>query len=433
VIDFIDMEERRNNRKVENRLKDALRHDRARIQVGRISHFGLLEMSRQRLRTGVLEGSTTQCPHCQGTGIIRSVESVALAVLRALEDHLLRDARSSLTAVTTADGALYILNNKRAFVTEMEQRYGVTIAVQASERMQGANFAIERSAAPVTQRVVERTAINMESGFERQEGEEDVVEDAEPPPERDGGGRRPRRRRRRGRGRDERDEERSSYREHRGGERALSSGHSESDDAGPETGQGDEPPELRPQVREEFAEQPVDIPAGMGEQPSLPYGEVARDDGRDEDREDRSGRRRRRGRRGGRRGRGRDQGPREGEEEHAEPGAQASEAGNGASEPHAAAAHDADVAFEAPSAEAQSPAAPDASTEPDVREQAWPADADRFGREPEPPQQAAASSTAASPDAGDPEPAHAQPSEPDGEDPSRPARKGWWQRRFSGA
>ncbi len=91
VIDFIDMEERRNNRKVESRLKDALRHDRARIQVGRISHFGLLEMSRQRLRTGVVEGSTSQCPHCQGTGIVRSTESVALAVLRAIEDQLMRD------------------------------------------------------------------------------------------------------------------------------------------------------------------------------------------------------------------------------------------------------------------------------------------------------------------------------------------------------
>jgi ribonuclease E len=119
VIDFIDMEERRNNRKVEGRLKEALRHDRARIQVGRISHFGLLEMSRQRLRTGVLEGSTTQCPHCQGTGIIRSVESVALAVLRALEDHLLRDTNSGLVAVTTANVALYILNNKRTFITDM--------------------------------------------------------------------------------------------------------------------------------------------------------------------------------------------------------------------------------------------------------------------------------------------------------------------------
>src|SRR4029453_10761037 len=169
---------------------------------GRISHFGLLEMSRQRLRTGVLEGSTTQCPHCQGTGIIRSVESMALAVLRALEDQLLRDARSSLTAVTTADVALYILNNKRAFVTDMERRYGITIAVQASDRMQGANFAIERSAVQLApQRTVERAVVNMESGFEAQEGEEEPVaeEAAEAPAERDDGSRRSRRRRRRGR------------------------------------------------------------------------------------------------------------------------------------------------------------------------------------------------------------------------------------------
>ncbi|MFK5012109.1 ribonuclease E, partial [Klebsiella pneumoniae] len=96
---------------------DCLRHDRARIQVGRISHFGLLEMSRQRLRTGVLEGSTSQCPHCQGTGIIRSVESVALAVLRGIEDHLLRDQRHAINVFTTSEVALYILNNKRAFIT----------------------------------------------------------------------------------------------------------------------------------------------------------------------------------------------------------------------------------------------------------------------------------------------------------------------------
>ena len=189
VIDFIDMEERRNNRKVENRLKDALRHDRARIQVGRISHFGLLEMSRQRLRTGVLEGSTTQCPHCQGTGIIRSVESVALAVLRALEDQLLRDARNSLTAVTTADVALYILNNKRAFVTDMERRYGIVITVQASDRMQGANFAIERSA-------VQRGAAEGCRARGRQHGmglrapggraTSDVAEETEEAPERGG-------------------------------------------------------------------------------------------------------------------------------------------------------------------------------------------------------------------------------------------------------
>ena len=164
VIDFIDMEERRNNRKVENRLKDALRHDRARIQVGRISHFGLLEMSRQRLRTGVVEGSTSQCPHCQGTGIVRSTESVALAVLRAIEDHLVRDARSSLTAVTTADVALYILNNKRSFVTDMERRHGVSITVEASARMQGANFAIEKSAAPVAPQKASRAACGRQHG-----------------------------------------------------------------------------------------------------------------------------------------------------------------------------------------------------------------------------------------------------------------------------
>ncbi len=178
VIDFIDMEEKRNNRNVERRLKDALRHDRARIQVGHISHFGLMEMSRQRLRAGVLEGSTSQCPHCQGTGIIRSIESVALAVLRGIEDHLLKQP-SSLAATTTAEVALYILNHKRAFIAETERRHGVSIRVEASDRMQGANFGIERIAAPVAlARPPSRTAVNMESGFDR---DEDVVEDVDEP------------------------------------------------------------------------------------------------------------------------------------------------------------------------------------------------------------------------------------------------------------
>ena len=125
VIDFIDMEEKRNNRAVERRLKDALRFDRARIQLGRISHFGLMEMSRQRLRTGVLEGSTSQCPHCQGTGIIRSTESIALAVLRGLEDAITAGANTPLIATTTPTVALYILNSKRAYVTDMEIRHGL--------------------------------------------------------------------------------------------------------------------------------------------------------------------------------------------------------------------------------------------------------------------------------------------------------------------
>src|SRR5213075_3225321 len=90
VIDFIDMEEKRNNRSVERRLKDALKNDRARIQVGRISHFGLMEMSRQRIRSSVLESSTDKCPHCGGTGHVRSVSSVTLHLLRMIEEMLLK-------------------------------------------------------------------------------------------------------------------------------------------------------------------------------------------------------------------------------------------------------------------------------------------------------------------------------------------------------
>ena len=169
VIDFIDMEEKRNNCAVERRLKDALRFDRARIQLGRISHFGLMELSRQRLRTGVLEGSTAQCPHCQGTGIIRSTESIALAVLRGLEDTITAGATGPLIATTTSPVALYILNNKRVYITEMEHRYGYSVTVLGSDRVQGANFTIERGGAATPVRRVERAAVNMDWGFDGEE------------------------------------------------------------------------------------------------------------------------------------------------------------------------------------------------------------------------------------------------------------------------
>lgn len=179
VVDFIDMEEKRNNRAVERRLKEALKHDRARIQVGRISHFGLLEMSRQRLRTGVLEGSTSQCPHCQGTGIIRSTESVALAVLRGLEDTIMAGARTPLVAMTTPSVALYILNNKRPFINDMETRHGMPISVMGSEKLAGANFTIEKGAAAAASplRRADRNAVNMDWGFEGEEdGEQEATE-----------------------------------------------------------------------------------------------------------------------------------------------------------------------------------------------------------------------------------------------------------------
>jgi ribonuclease E len=146
VIDFIDMDERRNNRLVERRLKEALRNDRARIQVGRISHFGLLEMSRQRLRTGMLEGSTKPCPMCQGTGMVRSIESVALDILRCIEDRLMTDGVVPLVATTAVDVALYILNQKRAHLNDIQQRYRTSIMITADEDMHVSQFVIDRAA-----------------------------------------------------------------------------------------------------------------------------------------------------------------------------------------------------------------------------------------------------------------------------------------------
>ncbi|MGE0202643.1 MAG: ribonuclease E/G [Hyphomicrobiaceae bacterium] len=279
VIDFIDMEEKRNNRAVERRLKDALRFDRARIQVGHISHFGLLEMSRQRLRTGVLEGSTSQCPHCLGTGVIRSTESVALAVLRALEDLLMAGERAHLSATAATPVALYILNQKRAFINDMESRHGNSITIVGSDRLQGANFTIEKMAGgEAAEPAAQRTAVKMEWGFDEAETT---------PAAREGEGdpaRRKSRRRRRRRDRDEEtmvgDEGHNGSREHTREAHGRHHEHAESHDH-----DHDEP--------DEDAAEPRESQAG---------GEGGREPGRDG--EERRGRRsRRRGRRGGRRNR----------------------------------------------------------------------------------------------------------------------------------
>ena len=276
VVDFIDMEEKRNNRAVERRLKEALKHDRARIQVGRISHFGLLEMSRQRLRTGVLEGSTSQCPHCQGTGIIRSTESVALAVLRGLEDAIMAGARTPLVATTTPSVALYILNNKRPFIIDMETRCGMSITVTGSDKMAGANFTIERGAAPaLPQRRSDRTAVNMDWGFEDEdEGEAaESVDVVAATTEQDDGSRRKRRRRRRGGRRGNRGES-----DGEGQEMDFAEAHSHDGDA---------------DMAGDDVEQIESDDAQDGQEES----HAASGDER------RGGRNRRRGRRGGRRGR----------------------------------------------------------------------------------------------------------------------------------
>jgi ribonuclease E len=145
VIDFIDMDEKRNNRAVERRLKECLRHDRARIQVGHISHFGLLEMSRQRIRSSVLESSTEKCSHCGGTGHVRSVSSVALQLLRSLEEMLLKGATHNLNVRTRSDIALYLLNHKRAHLRVLEERFRIAIMVNADATLGGQlSFVIEK-------------------------------------------------------------------------------------------------------------------------------------------------------------------------------------------------------------------------------------------------------------------------------------------------
>nr|WP_321979897.1 Rne/Rng family ribonuclease [uncultured Cohaesibacter sp.] len=162
VIDFIDMEEKRNNRAVEKRLKDCLKSDRARIQVGRISHFGLMEMSRQRIRTGVLESTMDPCPHCQGTGYVRAASSVALLVLRTIEDHLLKGVNHHVVVRTRGNVALYILNQKRENLFELENRFGVHIHVEVDDHMEGKHLEIDRGE-PLDQPVAPTPTISMQA------------------------------------------------------------------------------------------------------------------------------------------------------------------------------------------------------------------------------------------------------------------------------
>jgi len=144
VIDFIDMDESKNNRAVEKKLKDALKDDRARVQMGKISPFGLMEISRQRRRTGVLEGTTHVCEHCQGTGRVRSVESSALAALRALEIEALKGGGEACLRVPRAVG-LYILNEKRAHLARLNQAFELFVTVVIEDDMAHADHAIERT------------------------------------------------------------------------------------------------------------------------------------------------------------------------------------------------------------------------------------------------------------------------------------------------
>ncbi len=144
VIDFIDMDDNRSNTNVERRLKDALRNDRARIQLGRISHFGLLELSRQRLRPSLMETSFETCPHCHGTGSIRSVESTALHVLRLIEEEGVRRRSCEVTMHVPTMVALYVLNYKRSVLAAIEQRYDFKVYIQGSDELIIPDYRMDR-------------------------------------------------------------------------------------------------------------------------------------------------------------------------------------------------------------------------------------------------------------------------------------------------
>ena len=144
VVDFIDMDENRNQQAVERRMKDAMRNDRARIQIGSISHFGLLEMSRQRLRLSFNESITSVCPHCEGTGRVRSVETAALQMLRVVEDEAAKGKMDELRISMNRDVALYILNHKRDAISTLEERFGLHIVILAGDSLIATEHEVER-------------------------------------------------------------------------------------------------------------------------------------------------------------------------------------------------------------------------------------------------------------------------------------------------
>ncbi len=206
VIDFIDMENGSNIRKVEKAMKEALKNDRARVQIGRISSFGLMEMSRQRLRTGILEASTHICPMCEGTGMVRSVSSAALAALRALEAEALRGRHSDLVLRASEEVAVYLLNRKRIELAELEELYGVTIVTRPDDGLIGPNFEIDAGGPPPSKKV-EMVALPpivkiVEEGDADEAEDDDGEEGEERGEERGEDGRRGRGRGRRRRGRD---------------------------------------------------------------------------------------------------------------------------------------------------------------------------------------------------------------------------------------
>jgi len=374
VIDFIDMEEARNNRSVEKRLKDALRADRARIQMGRISGFGLLEMSRQRRRSGIVDGTTHMCPTCGGAGAVRSHEMAALRILRSAENEALSSKAGNLLIRAALDVTLYILNHKREWLRRIETDYGVSIELIADPAKAGDNFEIEKTgirsetaAAPVVVRADTTETIEPEpEGADDDAVEFEAKADEKPEGGEEKGGRRRRRRRRKR----------------------------------PENAAAQSPDGSEASAPDEAAEEEQSyIEASNG-------ADASHDD------DERSARKkRRRGRRGGRRSRRGDQ-PKDGEDqsEASTSAADLSEAEDTPSPDHAMTPYDADEAEASGEKQPEEREGSDRDERAEENEAAKKADHSTLARQDTTP-------AALATDAETPAPA-----------PGKPGRKGWWNR-----
>jgi ribonuclease E len=391
VIDFIDMEEKRNNRSVERRLKDCLRADRARIQIGRISHFGLMEMSRQRIRTGVLESSTVHCPHCRGTGQVRSISSLSLQMLRAIEDQLLRNSGHHLIVRTRPEVALYVLNQKRRHLAQLEERFGLSIAVSGESPENGAGFIVERGA-PVEDRPERPSAIVMREAapLPAEEQEEELQDNSFEPESEEGAdlatetaveGRERRRRRRRRRG-----------------------------------GNGDDRHERGPARVEAVRGADDNEEASAGEERSADHSAES-----GESESERETRRRRRGRRGGkRRGRGRENGDHPSESRF---GSESAQNGDAPSDGEPAPNSENERAYGGPDYADPNNAGPDYANAAESRD--W--------ENPSPTVEPTVPETEypAEPATPEPTPVASSSSQPEPEEDNQPKRSGWWSRKSS--
>ena len=241
VIDFIDMEHNSNVRKVERAMKDALKNDRARIQVGRISGFGLMEMSRQRLRTGVLEATTRTCPHCDGTGLVRTASSAGLSALRFIEDEAAKGKGTIISLYASTEASVYLLNTKRSDLAEIEARYGVAVQVVPEGEDEGAKMRVTSSGPKPTEAPKFEPIVDEDDGDLPDESNEDYGEDD------DGAPRKKRRRRRRGgKGRNRnREQDDNSAGGDETEDEAEASSDAESSPASQDEAEGEEKPKKR--------------------------------------------------------------------------------------------------------------------------------------------------------------------------------------------